>query len=242
MIIRKLQPISSRRPRSSASTCACTITSSAVVGSSATTRDGDPAIAIAIITRWRRPPDSSWGKLAIRRSASGMPTAVSKRAAASSDPLASETWRPTRIVGFSDVIGSWKTAPRCCLRTVRRNWAEPRSMSLPRTATSPPTEACAGSRPSSDRPSTLLPEPDSPTRPRISPRRMSRLTPRTAWMRSPPRRNATDRSDTRATTSSSVWTSGAGDCWVVVSSSMVLTSLVAWGGDPPAPGSRACRR
>jgi len=49
---------------------------------------------------------------------------------------------------------------------------------LPATATRP--EVCSsvssGSRPSNDMPSTLLPEPDSPTRPRISPGRMSRLT------------------------------------------------------------------
>jgi hypothetical protein len=55
------EPISSRNDRSSVSTCACTITSSAVVGSSATTSDGRPAIAIAIITRCRSPPDSSCG-------------------------------------------------------------------------------------------------------------------------------------------------------------------------------------
>jgi hypothetical protein len=38
--------------------CACTVTSSAVVGSSAISRSGSLASAIAIITRWRWPPDS----------------------------------------------------------------------------------------------------------------------------------------------------------------------------------------
>ena len=56
----KLQP-SRRESRSSSRIWACTVTSSAVVGSSAITSDGSPAIAMAIITRWRSPPDSSWG-------------------------------------------------------------------------------------------------------------------------------------------------------------------------------------
>ena len=43
---------------SSARICACTVTSSAVVGSSAISRSGSLASAIAIMTRWRWPPDS----------------------------------------------------------------------------------------------------------------------------------------------------------------------------------------
>ena len=38
--------------------CACTVTSSAVVGSSAISRSGSFASAIAIMTRWRCPPES----------------------------------------------------------------------------------------------------------------------------------------------------------------------------------------
>ena len=37
---------------------ACTVTSSAVVGSSAIRRSGSLASAIAIMTRWRWPPDN----------------------------------------------------------------------------------------------------------------------------------------------------------------------------------------
>ncbi len=37
---------------------ACTVTSNPVVGSSAMTRRGAQASAMAIITRWRMPPDS----------------------------------------------------------------------------------------------------------------------------------------------------------------------------------------
>jgi hypothetical protein len=41
--------------------CACTVTSSAVVGSSAISSRGRQASAMAIITRWRCPPESSCG-------------------------------------------------------------------------------------------------------------------------------------------------------------------------------------
>jgi hypothetical protein len=47
--------------RSSFRICACTVTSSAVVGSSAISRSGSLASAIAIITRWRWPPESWCG-------------------------------------------------------------------------------------------------------------------------------------------------------------------------------------
>jgi hypothetical protein len=46
---------------SSARICACTVTSSAVVGSSAISRSGSLASAMAIMTRWRCPPDSWCG-------------------------------------------------------------------------------------------------------------------------------------------------------------------------------------
>ena len=42
-------------------TCASTITSSAVVGSSATTKAGRSTSASAIISRWRMPPENSCG-------------------------------------------------------------------------------------------------------------------------------------------------------------------------------------
>ena len=47
--------------RISARICACTVTSSAVVGSSAISRRGSLASAIAIIARWRMPPENSCG-------------------------------------------------------------------------------------------------------------------------------------------------------------------------------------
>ena len=41
--------------------CACTVTSSAVVGSSAISSSGWQSSAMAIITRWRMPPENSRG-------------------------------------------------------------------------------------------------------------------------------------------------------------------------------------
>ena len=43
------------------STCAWIVTSSAVVGSSAIRSEGEFVIAIAIIARWRMPPENSCG-------------------------------------------------------------------------------------------------------------------------------------------------------------------------------------
>ena len=54
--------------------CACTVTSSAVVGSSAISRSGAQASAIAIITRWRMPPDIWCGYSSKRRAGAGMRT------------------------------------------------------------------------------------------------------------------------------------------------------------------------
>ncbi len=97
--------------------CDCTVTSRAVVGSSANSNDGPQARAMAIITRWRMPPDSSCGYWSSRRPASGMRTSLSSRSAvARASALLSSRWvrngsaicLPIFISGFSDVIGSWK--------------------------------------------------------------------------------------------------------------------------------------
>ncbi len=54
-------PRSRARWRSSCSTWRCTVTSSAVVGSSAISSAGSQENAIATMTRWRMPPESSKG-------------------------------------------------------------------------------------------------------------------------------------------------------------------------------------
>src|SRR3954447_19436060 len=133
-----------------------------------------------------------------------MPTACSSRSASCAEPAASATCLPTFIVGFSEVIGSWKTAPRETLRTWRRTSGLALSRSVPATRARPLVRGCeaSGSRPSRARLSTLLPEPDSPTRPTISPLPISRSMPRTASIRLPLRVKATCRSRTSATRSS----------------------------------------
>ena len=50
-----------RRSRTSSRICACTVTSSAVVGSSAISTLGSQASAIAMTTRWRMPPENWCG-------------------------------------------------------------------------------------------------------------------------------------------------------------------------------------
>ena len=110
-------PISACSASSRARICACTVTSSAVVGSSQMRSFGSHASAIAIIARWRWPPESWCGKLSTRRSGSGMPVRRSSsiaraRAAFLCSPRCSSStspiWLPTVYSGFSAVIGSWK--------------------------------------------------------------------------------------------------------------------------------------
>ena len=57
------------------------VTSSAVVGSSAISSFGSLVSAIAIIARWRIPPENSCGYSPARRSASGIPTSPSSSTA-----------------------------------------------------------------------------------------------------------------------------------------------------------------
>ena len=77
-------PISSCSSSRSFSTSACTVTSSAVVGSSATMMSGFMASAMAIMTRWRWPPENWCGYLCIDASGSGMPTRRIRSSARSS--------------------------------------------------------------------------------------------------------------------------------------------------------------
>ena len=96
---------------------ACTVVSSAVVGSSAMRTSGSLAIAMAIIARWRMPPENSWGYCRALVGGCGIPTisrSSTARALAASLPtslwarIISAIWSPTRCTGFSAVSGSWK--------------------------------------------------------------------------------------------------------------------------------------
>ena len=58
-------------------TCACTVTSSAVVGSSAIMSFGLQIVAMAIMTRCRIPPESWCGNIFVIAAGSGSPTSAS---------------------------------------------------------------------------------------------------------------------------------------------------------------------
>ncbi len=90
---------------STSSTCAWMVTSSAVVGSSQMITSGSLAMAIAITTRWRMPPENSCGKASARSEGWGMPTRSSSSTALIRalslltrwcTRTASAIWSPTR--------------------------------------------------------------------------------------------------------------------------------------------------
>ena len=94
------------------------VTSRAVVGSSAMRRLGLHDSAMAIITRWRMPPESWCGYSLTRRSAFGMCTTfsistvlsmASRRPRPSCRRSASAICSPQVKTGLSEVMGSWKT-------------------------------------------------------------------------------------------------------------------------------------
>ena len=166
------------------------VTSSAVVGSSAISSFGLQASAMAIITRWRIPPESWCGYSRTRRWGSGMPTRISISTALASASAAerpwcrrsvSPIWRPTVSTGFSEVIGSWKIM----------------LISLPRIARISRSDRCSRSRPwkrmapailpggsgisrRMDMEVTDLPQPLSPTIATVSPALTEKETPSTA--------------------------------------------------------------
>src|SRR5262245_17111487 len=159
-------------------------TSRTVIGSSQTIRLGWTASARAMPMRCRWPPLNSCGyrllKLGLRptiRSSSWTrfwrvpPRATPKLSRGSA------MMSPTVMRGSRDAYGSWKiiwNSRRC--RRSRSPRRRPRSTSLKRTWPEVRGRSWAISRPS-----VLLPQPDSPTRPRHSPRRISKLTPSTAF-------------------------------------------------------------
>ena len=105
---------------------ACTITSSAVVGSSASSTLGSHASAIAIAARCRIPPENSCGYRA--PDAAGMPTSSSSSPALAfaSAPYAvpcsvigSTICDSTVFTGFSAFIAPWKTIAMSVHRWVR---------------------------------------------------------------------------------------------------------------------------
>ena len=183
-------PVSSRRLRIRSRICAWIVTSSAVVGSSAMSSSGSQASAIAIMTRWAMPPDISCGKALRRRSGSGMPTIRRSSSARASAALpfmlrwirrTSSICLPTSATGLSDEVGCWKTIEIRSPRILRISSLETLSRSVPSNRTSPASiRPGLATRRMIDRLVTLLPQPDSPTRPMISPRSTWKSMPSTA--------------------------------------------------------------
>ena len=166
------------------------VTSRAVVGSSSSSSLGRDTMAAAIMARCSMPPESSWGYF--RYTASGSGSSAAARAASARSVRASRsrsvwmrrtssTWRPTVISGSMALIGSWNTTPMSFPWTFRSSARSAWSSSAPSSRICPEKLHCfRGSSPATAMAVTDLPEPDSPTRPRISPSRMVRDTPETA--------------------------------------------------------------
>ena len=84
----------------------------------------------------------------------------------------SATWSPTRLTGFSELIGSWKIMAMSPPRTLRiSRWAGCADRG-PQTGSREPGEMCSGQSSSRRiaRAVTLLPQPDSPTKQSTLPR------------------------------------------------------------------------
>ena len=90
---------------------------------------------------------------------------------------------PTFMTGFRLVIGSWKIIAMSLPRTARMSASFRVRRSLSPSMSDPSTTLPGGSgmRRISDRAATVLPEPDSPTMPIVSPRSSVKLTPLTAF-------------------------------------------------------------
>ena len=159
--------------------CACIVTSSAVVGSSAIRSLGSHISAAAIITRCLIPPDSSCGNFSYTPSGSAISTSSSIASAAffsssSESSLcilsASSTCHPIFLTGLRLVMGSWNTTEmsfpciflKCDLSTLSSSTSS--NMMLPLFFMSFLERSPAMASADMD-----LPEPDSPTIPTISP-------------------------------------------------------------------------
>ena len=166
------------------------VTSSAVVGSSAISSFGLLASAIAIITRCRMPPENWCGNSSTRSRARGMPTRSSTSTARSmasfldtsrcSSTTSAICW-PTVWVGLSEESGSWKIMPMSSPRILRISSAGNPTISRSASLIDPPAmRPLFGSSPMIDSAVIVLPQPDSPTMPSVSPSSTWNDTPSTA--------------------------------------------------------------
>ena len=96
---------------------------------------------------------------------------------------ASASWSPIENIGVKADSGSWKIIEILVPRSFDISSSVlPMSSSSP-SLIEPVTWALSSRRPIRDRAVTDLPEPDSPTIPRVRPPQRSKLTPRTASTR-----------------------------------------------------------
>ena len=212
------------------------VRSSAETGSSQTMSFGRSARARAIATRWRWPPENSRG----RRSAASAGS-LTRSSSSPTLPLASRTAVPWAIRGsirvspmlkdgFNEVYGSWKITWRSRLSSRRRRGAA-RSMRSPSKVIVP---AWTGTRPRTARPIVVLPDPDSPTRPKVSAGRMSKETPFSTLVRV--RRRAAKETSSPSTSSSG----RSGSCMFMRSPFAVARPGGRGRGRAPRPGARGC--
>ena len=119
---------------------ACTVTSSAVVGSSAISTAGSSAMAIAIMIRWRMPPENWCGNAFTRCFAPGIDTrSISCTAPSRASDLfiprclrnISAICHPTGNTGFNELSASWKIIEISGPRISRRFSSDSLRMSVP---------------------------------------------------------------------------------------------------------------
>ena len=177
--------------RISSSTCAWTVASSAVVGSSAMMSRGFVISTEAIMTRCCWPPERRNGYSPRHRAGSSMPALASPSAARASASrrvigrwrrMASTSWSPILWSGESAVMGSWKTMPTADPRIRRSASSGSVAMSCPSKAIAPEAMRPGGFGTSRKTlmAVTDLPQPDSPTSPSVSPASRCNDTPSTA--------------------------------------------------------------
>ena len=167
---------------------ACTETSRAETGSSATTRRGFSASARAMPIRWRSPPLNACGyrrmysgRSPTRRSRSATRSSRSRRLFMPWTRRGSPTRSSSVMRGLSEEKGSWKII--CISRRRARSSFRP---SLPTSTTEPSVTRMRISPPVGSiarmmhRAVVVLPQPLSPTRPSVSPWSMWKSTPSTA--------------------------------------------------------------
>ncbi len=210
------------------------MTSRAVVGSSAMSSLGSLESAMAIIARWRMPPENSCGYWSSRRLGSGMPTrssssAARARAAADSDALCAPASprpaasRPCRT-GCSADSGSWKIIATSLPRTRRSLSSAMVTMSWPSNMIRPADRGALLTRvsPSVVSDETVLPEPGLAD----DPQRLARLRgcrrcrrrrgPMPSPVRNETRRSSTESSGSPSTAAAACPCSRVAHAWVEI--------------------------